>query len=43
MRVTLWSSSSWAQVGGVRNVATGERLVEVRHKATSEEGHVCLE
>lgn len=43
MRVTPWSSRFRARVCGVRNVATAERLVEVRHKPTSEEGHVCLE
>jgi hypothetical protein len=43
MRVTPWSSKFWARVGGPRDVATGERLVEVPHKLTSEEGHVCLE
>jgi hypothetical protein len=43
MRVTPWSSRFWARVDGLQEVATGERLVEVPHKPTSEEGHVCLE
>jgi len=43
MRVTPWSSTFWARVGGVRNVARCERLVEPRRTPPSEEGHVCLE